>query len=295
MVLRNIYTTRFITSLLLFLPLLLIACADDYINDEEEERIVVEGWIKQGDYPMVLLTTSVGVSMDPQPISNLNNHVLNWARVTISDGEKEVVLMGSYNNKFMPPYTYTTTEMMGEVGKTYTIEVTFRDMHATATTTIPEPVELKEVKQEKVGGTDSLYCLSAVFNDPPGKQYYCLFEKKGMKTQQFIKCDMGVFDDTTFGDSGKEITHPAYQTRLLTEMKDDHTEYFKGGEMVCIELCTLDSLSYDIWYDVQNSATLSGNFFTPYTGNIRSNIIGGYGYWCGYGASHKWVKVGERE
>ncbi len=279
--------------LLLPLLLLLTACADDYINEEEEEHIVVEGWIKQGDHPVVLLTTSLAVSMESKPISSINDHVLNWARVTISDGEKEVVLMGSYDNKYLPPYTYTTTEMKGEVGKTYTIDITFKDMHATATTTIPEPVALTAVKQEKVAGTDSLYCLSAVFTDPPGKQYYTLFEKKGKGAQQFFKCDAGTFDDTAFTEEGGEITHPVYQPRLITEKKDNHSEYFKLGEMVCIELCTLDKQSYDLWYDFQNTTSLSGNFFMPYTNNIRSNINGGYGYWCGYGASNKWVKVGE--
>lgn len=268
-------------------------CSDDYININENEKIVVEGWIKQDEHPVVLLTTSLKVSMDTTSIDGLKDHVVNWGVVTISDGEKTVTLTGMYSDKYMPPYIYTTSEMKGEVGKTYTLTVRYNDMYATATTTIPEPVPLKAVKQERVNGSDSLYCLSAVFTDPPGRQNYCLFAKKGLGARQFVKCDMGTFDDSVFGSDGTEAQHPVYQPRVVTDIKSEHSEYYKSGDIVCVELCTLDKQSYDIWYDYQNTASLSGNFFSPYTGNIRSNIKGGYGYWCGYGASSQWVKVGE--
>lgn len=284
---------RYTFIILSFLAATLYGCADDFINEEEEEKIVVEGWIKQGDYPLVMLTTSLPVSTDEKPVDGLKDRVANWAVVTVSDGEKSVTLTGMYDKRYMPPYIYTTADMKGEVGKTYTLTVRYKNMYATATTTIPEPVPLKEIRQEKVYGSDSLYCLSAVFNDMPGRQFYSLFAKKGTETPQFVKCDMGTFDDSILGEGETEIVHPVYQPRLVTDTKKEHSEYYKLGDAVCVELCTLDEQSYGIWYDYQNTASLSGNFFSPYTSNIRSNISGGYGYWCGYGASSMWVRVGD--
>jgi len=60
-----------------------------------------------------------------------------------------------------------------------------------------------------------------------------------------------------------------------------------------VRLATMNEQFYNFWSDYQNSASLSGNFYMPYTRNLRSNIDGGYGYWCGYGVSDKWTLVGK--
>lgn len=285
---------HYLFILIVSLPILLAqSCSDnDILFNHGPEKIVVEGWIKEGDYPVVMVSTSVNVSMQPQSIDSLSKHVLNWARVAISDGEKEVVLMGSYDDAYFPPYIYSTIDLKGVAGKTYTLDVQYKEYHATATTTIPESVPLLDVTQEKVENNDTLYLLSAIFSDPPGKQYYCLFEKSGLSSQQFIKCDVGVFDDALFERKDEEIKYPVYHPYTIRDTLD-RSEYFRKGEFVCVELRTLDKQSFDIWTDYQNSNALSGNFFAPYSQNISSNIHGGYGYWCGYGSSYKWVHVGE--
>lgn len=286
-----IYRRHYIMTFLI--AFFCMSCSnDDFMNEEEKEKIIIEGWIKSEDFPVVMVTTSLKVSMESQPTENLSDHVLNWARVSVSDGEKEVVLTGFHDENYFPPYIFTTTEMIGEAGKTYTLDVAYKDYHATASTTIPEKVELLNISQQKVEDSDTLYNLTAEFVDPPGTNYYCLFEKKGFNAQQYIKCDVGVFKDEIFNGRTSKVCHPVYQTRVITE-SEEHTEFFTKDQMVCVELCTLDEQSYNIWSDYQNTASLSGNFFTPFTHNLRSNIKGGLGYWCGYGASNKWVKVGE--
>lgn len=273
-----------------------LSCSnDDYINADEKEEIVIEGWIKDGDNPVVIVTTSIPVSTEQQNAEELNNHILNWARVAVSDGEKEVVLTGFYDKRYFPPYIFTTTDIKGEVGKTYTLDVRWEKYHARATTTIPEPVKLEQVTQHPVEGNDSLWNIHAIFNDPPGQQHYCLFYSRGDDAVQLTKADMGLFDDTSLGCSNitfTNVSYPVYRSRTFTD-GTNYSEYFVENDTICVELCTLDDTSYNFWYDYQNSMTLANNFFVPYTNNIRYNIRNGKGYWCGYGTSQLWTIVGE--
>ena len=83
---------------LLLLLLTLTACSAHYA-DEEESQLVVEGWIDEGDFPIVILTRSIPVKNEYQDISDLSQFVEHWARVTISDGEQEVTLVGQASRK----------------------------------------------------------------------------------------------------------------------------------------------------------------------------------------------------
>lgn len=282
--------------LLLFLmTAILNACSDDYIGGADGEELVVEGWIKNGEYPIVMLMTSAEVEMTPHNVQDLYNHIGNWGRVVVSDGEKSVVLTGQYDFDYYPPYIYTTTDIKGESGKTYTLDVVYNNHHAMASTTIPLSVKLDSITQARVENNDTLWTLQAHFAAPSGKCYYSLFDKIGANEQQFIKCDVGTFDNSAVNpdmNQSVNVTYPVYRTKTL----DDYygvTEYFVEGDTVCVELCTMDSTSFNIWQDYQNIISLSGNMFVPYTRSIRTNVTGGHGYWCGYGKSQQWCVIGK--
>jgi hypothetical protein len=259
----------------------------DYINDESPKTLVVEGWIANNEPPIVMLSTIVGVSTEVRKMSSLDDHVIHWGKVTICDGEKNVVLTGYYDEKYFPPYIYTTTDMKGKIGQSYTLTAEYEGLHASAITSIPEPVELESVEQEKIEGVERYRLLKANFVDPTGDNYYCLFDKIGLESQQFTKCDVGSFDDKIFADG--HISYPLF--RAHTYVNQNKERYYEVGNYVCVRLATMTEQSYNFWSDYQNSASLSGNFYTPYTKNLRSNIVGGYGYWCGYGVSDKWIYV----
>ena len=283
--------------LILMMVIIFFSCKDNYIPETEGEQLVVEGWIKDGEYPVVMLMTSVDVEMNTRDIKELYEHIGNWGRVVVSDGEKSVILTGMYDTDYYPPYVYTTTDIKGVAGKTYTLDVVYNKHHAMAVTTIPAPVKLDSITQSRVEDNDTLWSLSAHFVAPQGKCYYSLFNKIGANAQQFIKCDVGTFDNSAVNPDmlhPKNVTYPVYRTKTL-DAYYGVTEYFVEGDTVCVELCTMDSTSFNVWLDYQNIASLSGNMFVPYTRSIRTNIIGGYGYWCGYGASQKWAIIGRQQ
>lgn len=123
------------------LGLILMACATLTACMEEEDaelqtQLVVEGWIEDGGYPVVLLGETHAIDAGMQ---HIENYIVRWGKVTISDGTDSVVLTGGYDNDFFPPYKYTTFKMTGQAGKTYTLTAEYRGQKATAVTTIPPP------------------------------------------------------------------------------------------------------------------------------------------------------------
>jgi len=269
--------------------LLTTTCSDDnYINDDIPSQLVVEGWIASGQYPIVMVSTTLQPSMETNKVSSLSGHILHWARVAIDDGEREVVLTGMRNNNYLPPYIYTTTDIRGEPGRTYRLTVKQEEYYAEAVTTIPEPVLIDDIEQRHITNDEKLRNLFVNFSNPQDSEhYYGIFYKCGTNAEQFTMSALGVFQTNP---EEKQVRHACTKMSTIKEGKDI-SSFFSVGDTVCLRLATMDRVSYDFWTGYQSSMSQSGNFFVPYTQNIHSNISGGYGYWCGYGISDKWVIV----
>lgn len=169
------------------LGLILLACATLTACMEEEDaelqtQLVVEGWIEDGGYPVVLLGETHAIDAGMQ---NIENYIVRWGKVTISDGTDSVILTGGYDNDFFPPYKYTTFKMTGQAGKTYTLTAEYRGKKATAVTTIPQPVELDSLHVVR-SESDTLFYIKAFFEDNPDERnYYGLFSKRHGKDKAF--------------------------------------------------------------------------------------------------------------
>ena len=86
-------------KILIALALLLTAACTPFWQPEGEERLVVEGWIDAGGFPIVMVTTSVPTSTEYQSIDDQKNHLVRHAKVTFSDGESSVILTGMDNKR----------------------------------------------------------------------------------------------------------------------------------------------------------------------------------------------------
>ena len=125
-------------KLIIILLALIIAAGCSFPDMYDyEPQIVVEGWIEDGGYPVVIVTSTVPVTGDYRYWDEMQDHIIRWAKVTVSDGEKDVVLTGKMDNDYFPPYVYTTSRLKGESGKTYTLTVEYSKRTVTARTTIP--------------------------------------------------------------------------------------------------------------------------------------------------------------
>ena len=84
-------TIRNIFRWMLAISMTCTSCTDSPY-DNEVPQLVVEGWIDSDGHPIVFVTTTVPFSTIKKNSTDFSSHILNWAKVTVSDGEKTVVL-----------------------------------------------------------------------------------------------------------------------------------------------------------------------------------------------------------
>lgn len=266
----------------------LIGCADAYIP-ESKPLVVIEGWIEDKGYPIVILTTTVPIGKEIKDIESLEEHIIRWGKVTVSDGDKEVVLIGMQNTDYFPPYIYTTSEIKGVAGKSYSIKVEYSGRTVTATTTIPEPVPLEYIKVKKSEREDSYYLTGGLKDDPSSKDYYKVFVRRSLKDSTYRPSFMGLTDDGIMNEETAEIP---INSGIPTVMEKGDN-FFSSDDLVFVKFCSIDKQSYMYWSDFESIYSLSRNPFLPCNSHIRSNIKGGLGYWAGYGPSYYSVSIAD--
>ena len=269
------------------LSALLLSCSGDYLPEQNDE-LVVEGWIEDNGFPVVILTKNINISNKYQSLDSLSSCIVRWAKVTVSDGEKSVVLTGRYTKGYTPPYIYTTSHFRGEAGKTYLLTVEYGDFHATATTTIPNTQKIDELTVERCAQSDTLYQISLRYNDDEAEQnYYQIFTRVGGRdVRQYLAAYLGTIDNRVVKPKTKI---PVYRGRDINTL--DYTPYYTINDTVAVKFAHIDSTSYNFWYDYTRNLTTAGNMFFATAASLRSNIIGGTGYWCGMGSDIKYVAI----
>lgn len=261
------------------LALSLYSCTEDKFV-ECEPQMVVEGWIDAGGYPVVMLSQIIPVSNRTISTENLKDYVINWGKVSISDGEETVVLTGNKTNKYFPPYIYTTNKMRGEEGKTYYLTAEYKNFYATARTTIPPKVKINSISTSY---SDGKYSINATFNDKQNeKNYYKFFIKVIGRDSCYLSSNLAIIDDKDYDFPMDMQMQVGYST-----LYDNNRNMYNLSEAdrLMIKIAQIDKEAYDFWDDYKNILELGQNPFFRYTNSIRSNISGGLGYWIGYGAT----------
>ena len=269
------------------LSALLLSCSGDYLPEQNDE-LVVEGWIEDNGFPVVILTKNINISNKYQSLDSLSSRIVRWAKVTVSDGEKSVVLTGRYMKGYTQPDRYTTSHFRGDAGKTYLLTVEYGDFHATATTTIPNTQKIDELTVERCAQSDTLYQISLRYNDDEAEQnYYQIFTRVGGRdVRQYLAAYLGTIDNRVVKPKTKI---PVYRGRDINTL--DYTPYHTINDTVAVKPAHSDSTSYNFWYDYTRNLTTAGNMFFATAASLRSNIIGGTGYWCGMGSDIKYVAI----
>ena len=253
-------------------------------------QIVVEGWIEEDGFPVVIVTTSVPVSSEYQEWESLEDHLVRWAKVSVSDGESEVVLTGKVNKDYFPPYIYTTSRIMGEAGKTYSLKVEYGGRVETAQTTIPAKVPLEYVKV--VEREDGYGIVAGLSDDPASKDYYKFFVMVEGVDSSYVSSFLGLVDDEVLGTGVTDVAvNSSFVTNFAT-IERSPVSYTKD-DVVRVRFCTMDETSFNYWSDYDDVSSLSTNPFFPVNKKIRSNISSGMGYWAGYGSSYYRVSVAD--
>ena len=268
---------RTIVCFIVFLATMLTSCDENHLA-VTQPQLVVEGWIEDGGYPVVIVTSSIPISEEYMPAETLSDYIVRWATVTVYCGEDSAVLTGKYDKGYFPPYIYTTSRMKGEQGKNYSLKVEYKDMVATATTTIPPRPDVMRFRLEKCEDSDTMYQVKVVFTDnKEEKNYYQLFSKVGAENKQYLASYLGSIDDDVLGDTTEVAVYRGHE--VLSTM--DYTPYFRPNDTISVKLSQIDEASFHFWDDYIKILSLSRNPFMAPQRSIRYNIVNGSGYWCG--------------
>lgn len=276
--------------LICLLAMVLAGCATDVVFSQDSPEIVVEGWIEDGDFPVVIVTTSVPVSTDYKDWDTLMDHLVRWAKVSISDGEKEVILTGKMDTDYFPPYIYTTARMRGEAGKKYSLKVEYGGRTETAETTIPSKVPLEYVKV--LERTDGYGIVAGLKDNTETKDYYKFFTMVEGVDSTYVSSFLGLVDDVVLGE---EVTDIAVNSSFVSNFNTIERSQvsYEEDDVVRVRFVTMDETSFNYWSDYDDVTILSTNPFFPVNKKIRSNISSGMGYWAGYGSTYYRVSIAD--
>ena len=267
--------------LIAFLAALTLSCEDGFLP-QDKDIIVVEGWIDDGGFPVVIVTRSLPVRLrdDGIRLDELSDYVEKWAKVTVSDGTNSVVLTGSRDSKYVPGYAYTTSYIRGEAGKTYTLTIETRGKTVQAVTTIPlYPPTVDSVVCRHLPSDTSMCEVTAYVRHNAGRQeFFKSFYQEGADEKQFLSSFLGVVDG---GLTDSVFTMPIIKG-VSDFDKEETGRYFANDTFVKLKISTMDDVSYEIWSSYEDNNRFRSMFMSSSVREVATNIENGQGYWCGF-------------
>lgn len=276
-----------LSTIILSITTLFFSCEDDVDIVSYEPQIVVEGQIESGQYASVLLSWSAPFT-GKMDTTDLLNHIIKTARVTIRNSSEEETLLLRINWDKLPPYEYVTTNMKGRVGEKYTLKVEYIDRVITAETFIPEPVEIEDLWYVKKKEDDKYGYLHVRFTN--SSDYAYLFSTRVIGEEAvFTPCLYGSIDNK-FYPKDKEVSLQI--NRGLTFIPNrNYTTYFQDTSVVRVKLATQSYEGYTFWQSYQNLVLNSENPLFPSTSMLKGNVNGALGFWTGYGISTRTIDL----
>lgn len=269
--------------------LILIGCYEDIEYDREE--IVVEGWIESDGYPVVILSKTLTVTTQGE-VNEDEPFVLPWGKVTVSDGVESVILTGDYDERYFPPYIYSTSRMKGVSGRTYYLTIEYDERLLTAQTTIPMPDSLEALTVTPCAETDTVYQITAYYDDNPETQdYYMFLTRVFNRETRYYPASLGLVNDEKLVQHNQQVVQPGNHS--LTNEGKNYRPYYHRGDSVQIKFAKIDEVTYTIHKAYSDMDILNTNALFTSDVSMPTNIQGGLGFWCGYGVTKYSVVIAD--
>ena len=275
-----------IYSLLGILLVIFFESCDGNLIAESEPELVVEGWIENDKNPIVMVSSTIPLQGDFQYADDLGAYTIKSAEVTVSNGEREVLLKGTKSSSYPSSFIYTTTDMVGEIGKNYKLTVNYKQYHAEATTNIVNLPCVDTLLVEPSEGKDTLYQVKAFLRDTEEKgNYYKIFTMIHPGDTYYLSYVGSTFRDKILNLHKEGIS--VFPGHNFSE--EDYQSDFTLHDSLYVKIAQIDEDGYAYWYDFEDMFVTVSNPIFPIRFNVRSNIKGGKGYWCGYAAIEKLI------
>jgi hypothetical protein len=261
---------------------LIASCQDEnFETPSYSKKVVVDGWIEQGQHAKVFLTWSCPYFSEVDSISILNL-MLTSAKVTVSDGSFEEILMLRRNDAYFPPYVYESNTLRGVTGRTYSLKVEYGGHTITASTQIPESQPIDSLWFSPANGVDTTGYIMLRFPDKIGvDNYYRILTKKSSATK-YTPVFLPNLDGSLV--DGQIVT-----MSLTEENSETKPKLFNVNDTVSVKLYTMNYLEFKFWNSLYSEHLNTTNPFAASNLHVQSNINGGLGVWAGYGTSIKQI------
>lgn len=304
------------TYLSLAIALMLFGCTKEVQIDIPgyQEQVVIDGSIETGQPPIVLISRSKEVYA-PTDLDAFLSGFVSGATVTVSDGTTTVQLDEICTNNLPPgseeivagilgvpeselanynicAYATFNSAIFGQVGKTYSLNVSFEGNTYTAETTIMPPTSLVNTWWQAENSTPGYGFSWCTLSDPPNQFDAYKWEVKRIATDangepeddQFQETSNPVFDDEFFDG----LTFNFWYENPFADdpnLPDEQRFLYEQGDTVIIKLSKMDRNVFEYMEKKYTQLGTSGNPFATPT-NIPNNITGGaLGVWAGFSPS----------
>jgi len=304
--------SRFTASTLAALFILILSYGCTKVIEVElpdsEPFLVVEGSIRNGEMPLVLLSKSAGY-FDPISVS-LEGIYLAGAIVTVSvDGmpytldeictddlptsvlEDVANALGLDSEILLdsPICAYTSfdePELVGNFGSVYDLHVIYESIEVSSSSKLQNlvPIDTAFFQIPSTATNDSLGLITTSYTDPDtlGNSYRWS-SRRVSKDPSFIYPLGSAWDDSFGNGVSFEFSAFRYSDDFNSE-PDGEAGFWKSGDTVIVRFESVDKAAYSAIMTFEASASAQGNPFAPPT-NVESNIDGGLGWWIAYSAS----------
>lgn len=267
-------------TVILVIAFLLIACVPniDYNITGYTQKIIVEGSIENGKFPMVYLTLNVPLwkSIDS---TNVLENVIRHAKVTISDGEQTEVLTSKWDKTKFPPYVYRGTEIVGEEGKSYDLKVEYGGYTVYSKTFLPYGSKIDSVSYTPSIKSDTLKTISVWLNIDKSKKTAFRFFTKKRKDNRFVETAFVFNSSLNLSSTNKFNLSPKPNK---TDSSLHEGSFFAIGDTVDIKIMAIDSISSLFFTDLSVYSTIADNMISGEVKPLKSNISSpGFGIWYG--------------
>lgn len=237
--------------------------------NEPESKIAVEGMISNqvgGSYVKLAYTKGYLSSNTPETIID--------AQVSVRDDEGNPTLFKASDEegKYLPPAGF-----VGEVGKTYVLDVQYEGGSLSAESTMPDTVSGSNVYVVKADITNP-YLEAGYHLMTTIKKYKT--EDSYFKAEVFINgekrmttaSDIVVFEDLMFGQNDELEVSLAFWPETL---EDD--EKPQMGDVISLKLFSINKETFE-YLRALSETPMQGGLFGKTPANVPSNIKGGLGW-----------------
>lgn len=300
-------------SLTVFLLLFFSSCEKDISVDlpRSEDKLVVEGFIETGQFPYIVLTRNFSFFGGNDAFKGFSDLLVHGADVKVMEGGKEYAMNEfclstlpaafrplieqflGINLDSLPPgfdyCVYLNTELRGEVGKSYRLEVRKDSTYLEASTFLPPvpPIDSLWAIPDSSRG-DSLYWLWCRFREPDTLgNFYRYFTKRNGEPF-YPNYFRSVLDDQfANGQLFTFILERGYPRNSDIDFRT--YGLFEAGDTVVVKITMIDYDHFRFWETIEDQWRSGGPFATPTY--VQSNVKNGLGIWGGYSPTYDTIII----